>query len=94
MSSTVSGMDTAIVGSSDTRMRNQPFQMNSRHSNGFIRALPVSTHIRKNPPTTSAPGRSWLPILPAITLEVVMGADPGQGGVLRKALLESISSLG
>ena len=36
MSNTVSGMDTAIVGSSDTRMRNQPIQMNSRHSNGCL----------------------------------------------------------
>ena len=76
MSSTVSGMDTAIVGSSDTRMRNQPVQMNSRHSNGCLRALPVSTHIRKNPPATSVPGRIRSPTLPAITFGVVIGAAP------------------
>ena len=80
MSSTVSGMDTAIVGSSDTRMRNQPFQTNSRHSNGFSRALPVSEHIRKNPPTASAPGRIWSPILPPIMSEVVIGEGRSLGG--------------
>ena len=76
MSSTVSGMATAMVGSSDTRMRNQPIQMNSRHSNGCLRALPVRMHIRKNPPATSVPGRILSSILPPTTFEVVIGAAP------------------
>ena len=52
MSSTVSGIDTMIVGRIATRMMNQPCRMNSRHWNGQRNsALPVRTHIRKKPPT-------------------------------------------
>ena len=53
MISTVSGIETATVGRNATRMRNQLCRMNSRHSNGRNSALPVSTHIRKKPPTSS-----------------------------------------
>ena len=93
MSSTVSGMDTAMVGSSETRIRNQPTQMNSRHSNGFLSALPVSKHIRKNPPATSAPGRILLPNLVAIAFDVVMGAAPGatKRGPLRQRHVSPVS---
>lgn len=54
MISTVSGIETATVGRNATRIRNQLWSMNSRHSNGLSRALPASTHIRKNPPTSSS----------------------------------------
>ncbi len=55
ISSTVSGIDTMIVGRNATRMMNQHCRTNSRHWNGQRNsAFPVSTHIRKNPPTSSS----------------------------------------
>ena len=57
MISTVSGIETATVGTNATRMMNQPCRMNSRHCNGARNsALPVSTHIRAKPPTTASAG--------------------------------------
>ena len=57
MSSTVSGIDTAMVGRNDTRIKNQPCRMNSRHWNGRRTApCAVSTHIRTKPPTASSAG--------------------------------------
>ena len=50
MISTVSGMDIAKVGSSDTVIRNQLKVVNSFHWNGRASALAVSTHILKKPP--------------------------------------------
>jgi hypothetical protein len=38
--------------------------------------LPVSTHIRKNPPATSVPGRILSTNLPVSKCVVVIGAAP------------------
>ena len=58
MRSTVSGIETASVGRNETLNRNQLCRMNSRHWNGRRNsALPVSTHMRTNPPTASSAGR-------------------------------------
>jgi hypothetical protein len=56
MTSTVSGMATARVGRNDTRTKNQPCWMNSRHWKGRSSALPVSTHMRAKPPTDASGG--------------------------------------
>lgn len=57
MISTVSGIATARVGSSETLVMNQPCSMVSRHWKGRRNnALPVSTHVLKKPPTASIPG--------------------------------------
>ena len=50
MISTVSGMDIANVGSSDTVIKNQLKETNSFHWNGRASAFEVSTHILKKPP--------------------------------------------
>src|SRR5215212_2623143 len=51
ISNTVSGIDTAIVGKNATRIKNQLFETNSRHSKGQRNsALAVSVHIRAKPP--------------------------------------------
>ena len=58
----VFGTATATVGRNVTRNRNQPWMTNSRNSNGhLVRALAVSTHIRKKPPTAVSGARilSW-----------------------------------
>ena len=50
MISTVSGIDIAKVGSSDTVIRNQLKVVNSFHWNGRASAFAVRTHILKKPP--------------------------------------------
>ncbi|CFR77352.1 Uncharacterised protein [Mycobacterium tuberculosis] len=60
INSTVSGIETMIVGKNPTRMMNQHCRMNSRHWNGQRNsAFPVSTHMRKNPPTRVSGVCSW-----------------------------------
>jgi hypothetical protein len=58
--STVSGIETARVGRNATRIRNQLCRMNSRHWNGRRNSpLPVSTHMRTNPPAAVRAGLVW-----------------------------------
>ena len=50
MMSTVSGIDMANVGNSETVIRNQLKLTNSFHWKGRASALAVRTHILKKPP--------------------------------------------